>query len=293
MSTRTPTRVDSRPKNAGKRKKNKPKRKKGWRTAATSDIHELYELSVQEPEAECDLIDQAWKELHTRTCRSIREDFCGTAAVCMEWVKRHKDNTSIGVDLDQTVLDWAKSKLATRTNEEQASRVKLLREDVCTVSTELVDCILAMNFSYSIFDTRQALLAYFKHAYQGLVDDGMFLLDAYGGSDSYLEMEEERDLDGFTYVWDQHHYNPITNRVVNHIHFKFPDGTKIKKAFTYEWRLWSLPELQELLKEAGFSNVAVFWEGTDEDTGEGDGEWSITTDGEACPGWVAYLAAVK
>ena len=88
-------------------------------------------------------------------------------------------------------------------------------------------------------------------------------------------------------------YHPVTGDVVNHIHFKFPDGTKIKKAFTYEWRLWTLPELRELLLEAGFREVTVYWEGTDEETGEGDGEWKATTVGEACPGWVAYLAAEK
>ena len=41
-----------------------------------------------------------------------------------------------------------------------------------------------------------------------LTEDGLFILDAYGGSDSFPEMEEDRDLDGFTYVWDQNHYNP-------------------------------------------------------------------------------------
>ncbi|UCD74147.1 MAG: methyltransferase domain-containing protein [Phycisphaerales bacterium] len=270
----------------------KPK-KKGWRTAATSDLNELYELSVQEPEAECDLIDQVWKEKRKRLARSIREDFCGTAIVAMEWIKRRPDNTSIGVDLDTSVLEWAKERLPKRLTEEQAKRLTLIEGDVLKTTTEPVDSLLAMNFSYNLFKTRKELKHYFRCAYKALVDDGIMLLDAYGGSDSFLEMEEDRDLDGFTYVWDQQYYNPITGDVVNHIHFKFPDGTKIKKAFTYEWRLWTLPEIQELLLEAGFREVTVYWEGTDEETGEGDGEWTATTRGEACPGWVAYLAAEK
>lgn len=269
------------------------KSRKGWRTAANSDIHELYELSVQEPEAECDLVDQVWKELRGRTCRSIREDFCGTAAVCMDWVKRRKTNTAVGVDLNREVLDWGRQKMPQRLDKEQVKRVRLLNEDVRTVQTDLVDSVLAMNFSYSIFDTRPEMLRYFKHVHSGIKDGGMFLLDVYGGSDSYLEMEEERDLDGFTYIWDQHYYNPITGRAVNHIHFKFPDGSKIKKAFTYEWRLWTIPELRELLTDAGFKKVVVYWEGTDEETEEGNGEWSISTRGEACPGWVAYVVALK
>ncbi|MEC8855079.1 MAG: class I SAM-dependent methyltransferase, partial [Planctomycetota bacterium] len=123
---------------------------------------------------------------------------------------------------------------------------------------------------------------------------GIFIMDAYGGSESFEEQEEERDLDGFVYVWDQNHYNPITGDVVNHIHFRFPDGTEMNKAFTYEWRLWTLPELQEILREAGFQSVHVYWEGTVEDgeeEGEGNGEFTQTRVGEACQGWIAYLVA--
>ena len=65
-------------------KKQKRKAKeRGWRSAATSDRHELYELSVQDVSNECDLIDQVWQEIRGRTATSIREDFCGTAAASM------------------------------------------------------------------------------------------------------------------------------------------------------------------------------------------------------------------
>jgi hypothetical protein len=124
-------------------------------------------------------------------------------------------------------------------------------------------------------------------------DDGIFICDAYGGSDSFIEMEEERHLDGFTYVWDQNHYNPITGDVINHIHFRFPDGSALEEAFTYEWRLWTIPEIRELLMEAGFGKVTVWWEGDDEDGEAGDGEFEPSERGEACPGWIAYLTAEK
>jgi len=103
---------------------------------------------------------------------------------------------------------------------------------------------------------------------------------------------EGRSLDGFTYVWDQHSVNPITGRVVNYIHFEFPDGSTIKKAFEYDWRFWTLPEIKDVLTDAGFSKVVVYWEGTDEDGG-GNGEWAIDDRGEACAGWVAYIVGVK
>jgi len=273
--------------------KSSRKQKKRWRTAEGSDRHELYELSVQEPSSEVDLIDQVWKEQRERKCRSIREDFCGTAAVCGEWAKRRKRNTAIGVDFDAEVLEWGRRRMRQRLNADQRRRVTLLREDVRTVETEKVDSVLAMNFSYYAFQTRDELRDYFARAREALVDDGMLLVDAYGGSESFAEMEEEQNLDGFTYVWDQHVYNPITGVAVNYIHFRFPDGTEMPRAFKYKWRLWTLPEIRELLREAGFRKVVVYWEGTDEDTEEGNGEWSVSTRGEACPSWVAYLAAMK
>jgi SAM-dependent methyltransferase len=282
----------TKPAKGTKRGKGKGARKRHRRTAETSDKQELYELSVQEPEAECDLIDQVWTEQRSRKCLRIREDFCGSGAVAMEWVKRRTANTAIGVDIDQSVLEWARAKATQRLNPAQAKRLTMLRSDVRTVEADPVDSVLAMNFSYYLLRTREDMRTYFRQVHRSLVDDGIFLLDAYGGSDAFVELEEDREVEGFTYVWDQHSYNPITGEAVNHIHFRFPDGSCIKNAFTYHWRLWTLPEIQEVLVEAGFSDVVVYWEGTDED-GEGNGEWEASRTGEACPGWIAYIAGLK
>ena len=267
------------------------RKRRSRRTAGASDKHELYELSVQEPEAECDFIDQVWKERRHRLARHIREDFCGTALTAVEWVKRRKTNTAIGVDIDASVLAWAKAKLPERLDNEQRRRLTLRRADVRRVRTPAVDCVLAMNFSYFIFKTRDEMRRYVRRVHLALAKDGLFLLDAYGGSDAFLEIQEKRRVKGFTYVWDQNLYNPVTGEVINYIHFRFPDETELCKAFTYDWRLWTLPELRELLAEAGFAKVTVYWEGTDEETGEGDDEFRPSDRGEACPGWIAYLVA--
>ncbi len=287
-------------KNPGKKKKGKGQNKtkakgkgRSKRTAKTSDRHELYELSVQDTEAECEFIDQVWKERRKRLARHLREDFCGTAATSIEWVKLRKGNTAIGVDIEPSVLAWCKARLDDRLDKDQQARLTLKQDDVRTVRMPPVECVLAMNFSYFLFKTRHDMSKYFKHVRSSLAEDGMFLLDAYGGSESFEELEEPRKVKGFTYIWDQHAYNPITGDAVNYIHFHFPDGSKIKKAFKYDWRLWTLPELQELLTEAGFRKVTVYWEGTDEETEEGDGEFKPTTVGEACEGWIAYLVAEK
>lgn len=276
---------------APKKRKKKPARSRHWRTAAESDRHELYELAVQEPDVECDFLDSLWKERRRRLASSLREDFCGTAIASIAWVKRRRTNTAVGVDIDPAVLRHAHDRIEKRLTTEQRQRLTILQGDVLTAKTPKVDCVVAMNFSYYLFKTRPALLNYFKAVKRALKPDGLFVMDAYGGSDSFLEQEETRDLDGYTYVWHTSHYNPINGDVLNHIHFRFPDGTEIKNAFTYDWRLWTLPEIQELLVEAGFRNVAVYWEGTNRRTGEGDGVFKRTVKGDACPGWIAYIVA--
>ena len=163
--------------------------------------------------------------------------------------------------------------------------------DVMQTDINPVDIILAMNFSYWIFKDRVTMKKYFRHVYDGLHNDGILFLDAFGGYEAYQEMEEITKYEGFTYIWDQAKYNPITGHATFHIHFKFKDRSRIENAFTYDWRLWTLPELTELLEEAGFK-ASVYWEGTDED-GDGNGEYSETTAGEADAGWIAYIVAKK
>ena len=279
-----------------KRKDKKKKSRKsteGWRSAKTSDRHELYELSVQNVEGEIDFVDKVWKCLRDRKARRIREDFCGTFAAACEWIRRRDDNTAVGVDLSSEVLDWGRERNLPELKQNQIDRLEILEKDVRSSGVSNVDSVLAMNFSYFLFKTRKELLEYFKTVHESLAEDGIFICDAYGGSDSFIEMEYERHLDGFTYVWDQNHYNPITGDVVNHIHLRFPDGSSMEEAFTYEWRLWTIPEIRELLTEAGFGKVTVWWEGDDEEGEEGDGEFEPSDRGEACPGWIAYLTAER
>ena len=105
-----------------------------------------------------------------------------------------------------------------------------------------------------------------------------------------IKMKEKMDFDGFTYVWDQAHYHPVTGYMKTHIHFRFSDGSKISKAFSYEWRLWTLPEIRELLLEVGFRNPIVRFEYYN-DEGEGLGIWYPDDRGEASSAWIANITA--
>ena len=270
-----------------------PRPPKKGTLASKADRHTCYELSVQAVDAEIDMIDETFTTLRGRRAKTLREDFCGTANTSCEWVRRRKANRAIGVDYDQQVLDWGLEHNIARLDKNQKSRINLQNSNVLEFGGKKVDVILAMNFSFQIFHTREGLRHYFATAREALTDDGVLFIDAFGGHESYREIKEKTKYKKFTYYWDQAKYDPITGYMLCYIHFRFKDRSWLKRAFSYEWRMYTLPELQEILYEAGFSNVIVYWEGTDEETGEGNGEYSPAEHGEDDPAWIVYLSAEK
>lgn len=265
----------------------------GKTLAARADRHHLYENSVQDPDAEVNFVAREFRQLRGRPARRLREDFCGTASVAATWVKRHSQNRAVGVDLDPEVLAWARRHTLRRLGAVRRSRLRLLEADVMTVQTPPQDVLLAMNFSYWIFKTRDALRDYFKATHRALADDGIFMLDCYGGYDAFRVLKERRELKDFTYIWDQAAYNPVTGDLRCHIHYEFPDRSLLRKAFTYDWRLWTLPELREVLAEAGFARTIVYAQGWDEGEEEPDGEYLPVETADPDAGWVVYVVALK
>ena len=261
-----------------------------------ADRHLLYQQAVQDVEAEIDFVEQTWSELRQRPAVFLREDFCGTANTACEWVMRDDSHQAVGVDLDMEVLEWGRVNKLPQLDENQLGRIELLNEDVLQTRPGLADIILAMNFSYYLFMKRDDLRDYFANVLDGLVADGIFFLDAYGGYEAPMVLTESRDCqdeDGndFTYIWDQATFNPIDSSMDCRIHFEFPDQSRMDQAFSYRWRLWTLPEIRETLYEAGFTKVDIYWEGTDEENNEGNGIYTPSETGDADPGWVCYIVA--
>ena len=273
-----------------------PAPESGKTIADSADRHSLYQQSVQDVEAEIDFVEQTWSELRNRPAIFLREDFCGTANTACEWVIRDDSHHAVGVDLDRDVLDWGRLYNFAKLDDEQLERIELLNEDVVHTRPGLADIILAMNFSYYLFLERDEMREYFASVLDGLVSDGILFLDAYGGYEAPMVLTEPRecqDEDGndFTYIWEQAEFNPIDSCMTCHIHFEFPDKSRMEKAFIYRWRLWTLPEIREMLYEAGFSKVDIYWEGTDEKNNEGNGIYMPSEIGDADPGWVCYIVA--
>lgn len=268
-------------------------KKKHKLTARNADRHRLYELSVQAPEADTRFFARYYKKLTGRSARVMREDFCGSATLSCHWVKLHRENRAIGVDLDAAVLKWSRTHNVSQLTEDQRRRLRLIRNNVLTVRYPKADVLAVMNFSYSVFKTREALGAYIKNAYRSLNEHGVLCMDAWGGPDTLITDVEKRRQHGFTYVWDQADFDPITYHILCKIHFEFRDGSRMRNAFLYDWRLWTLPEMQELMVEAGFKDVHVLWEGTERDTGEGNGVFRRANKGGDEAAWIAYVIGRK
>ena len=93
-------------------------------------------------------------------------------------------------------------------------------------------------------------------------------------------LRESRTRDrGFTDLWQLDHYDPVANLARFHLHVKFHDRGGIRRAFTYDWRLWTIPEIVEILDEAGLDNVEIYWEGIEQRTGFGNSVFRKTVRG--------------
>ncbi len=278
-------------------KKKRPKR-------TLPDRHALYEAAVQNVEADIEFFERVYQERHGKPFRVLREDFCGTASLACEWVRGGGDREAWGVDLDQDTLDWGVRHRLSALEKEEAERVHLERADVLKAKCPPADVVAALNFSYSVFKTRKALLDYFQAAHRALAPGGALIMDLFGGTEAMMEMKETERKEAkvhpdgvrtpaFDYTWEQERFNPVTHELICHIHFKLSGGRKMKRAFTYDWRLWTLPEMRELLGEAGFTASEVYLEGWDDEADESDGIFTRTEEFENQESWLAYVIGWK
>lgn len=267
------------------------KRKRAGRklTARTADRHELYEKSVQEPDVEIDRVTRIFQRRTGRVPLKLREDFAGTANLCAAWVHSRPDRTATGIDLDRPTLEWGRWRNLAPLGED-AWRVTLRCQDVRDPVPGRFDVALAFNYSYQVFKTRAVLREYFRAVRRTLARDGMLVLDLMGGWEASMPLEEERREDGFWYIWDQDFYNPIDSNLTCYIHFRFDDGSEMRRAFTYDWRLWQPVELTELLLEAGYERADVYWEDEDEDRND-TGTFRARKRVQNDPGWNCYVVA--
>lgn len=271
--------------------------------ADMKDPHILYAAAVQGPDADLRFVERIFRGRRGHLPVRLREDFCGTAFLASRWVGRRPENEAWGVDLDQPTLDWGREHYIARLAADAAQRVHLLRDDVLHAQTPPADAVIALNFSYFIFKTRALLGAYFRAAHQALVADGVFFMDIYGGTTCPTACRESRRVSGgrtpdgrripaFRMTWEHEAFNAYDHGLRCHIHFTLPDGEDFDREFSYDWRLWSVPEVRELLAEAGFASSEVYAHGWTPE-GVSDHVFRKRTRIMNEAGWLGYIVAFK
>lgn len=255
------------------------------KTKKDFDKYLYYKASVQNPDEDIKFFSKTYRSIYKKSGRTFREDFCGTFSVGISWLKAHPQNKAIVVDIDKEPLNYGIKHYLTPLSSQQQKRIKILNKSVLNSSLPSADIISVSNFSYLVFKERKMLLKYFKNVRKQLNKKGLFFIDLFGGVSCYEPNEEVTDHGSFKYYWDQDCFDPITNYTKCHIHFKRKsERQKRQKVFSYDWRLWTLPEVKDVLEDAGFSKVHIFWE---MDSGELK---KIKNSDEVCETWIAYFA---
>lgn len=270
----------------------------------------LYQRAVQHPPAEADFLHRAYRHYYKSLPLLLREDFAGTCAVAAAWVAMDPEHQAMAIESHGPTVRWAQ-RTAEREMGEAAEDLHIVEADVLEVDGPKVDLTCALNFSTFIYHDRASLKQYFQSARRGLKRNGLLILDAYGGPGAMRVGTQTRrvpgettpgipgsptataPIPGFTYHWDQCGFDPITHRTECRIHFTLHDGTHLKSAFIYRWRLWTLPELTELMLEAGFKKAEVWCDSYDPASASSDGSYRPTPQMPARDDWVAYVIGVR
>jgi SAM-dependent methyltransferase len=256
------------------------------------DRHAAYARAVQSPDVDARFLRKIYRDLVGQEPRTMREDFCGTFALCCEWAGLDQRKLAIGLDIDQKTIQYGREHYLQKLPDAARKRVTVLLQNVLAPNGPRANIICALNFSYYAIRDRDTLLRYFKQCRASLAPNGLLVLDAFGGPSAQEISVEDRSYPGLKYFWEQKSFDPITNRGQFLIHFKRPGERKRLNVFTYDWRLWSIPELRDIMEEAGFKESVIYWEGTTR-TGSGSGHFHRRRKGEPDNQWVAYIVARK
>lgn len=268
------------------------------------DRHALYEVSVQGVDWDLDFMERMWRQRNPgRSPRLFREDFCSTAALATAWAQRGPARQAWAVDLDPEPLAWAR-RFRLPYVREVAERVTLVKGDVRLPRQPLVDVTCALNFSWWVFHERADLVKYLRAARAGLKRNGVLVMNLFGGNRAEKALSErtrkraENGPDGtmlpaFTYVWEHESFNAVDRRLLAHIHFDLRDGRIMRKAFTYDWRMYTVPELKDAAAEAGFREFEVHSEGWDAHAKRGNGVLYKRTFMDADDTWLAYAVLTR
>ncbi|MFN4895731.1 MAG: class I SAM-dependent methyltransferase [Pseudomonadota bacterium] len=254
------------------------------------DKYAVYTTAVQSPEYDAKFLRSVYRDLVGRDPKVLREDFCGAHALARAWVRMDSSLQAAGIDIDSESLEYGEHRSEEELTEAERNRLRAVQGDVLTSRLVKADVVCAFNFSYFCFKSRPTLVQYFSRVRRSLRSQGLFVVDAFGGPDCMEASVDVRRSAGLRYYFEQDGFDPITNQAKFHIHFHLRGDRKRKRVFSYDWRMWSIPEIRDAMIDAGFKNTAVYWEGTAR-SGRGSGRYHRREKGESCRVWTAYIVA--
>ena len=217
------------------------------------DPLDLYEHAVQSPAHLAPFL----VALHGAGPTRLREDFGGTGALARAFVHAAPGRVALVVDLDPAPLARCAGHPDLRT---------LVADATALDDADPADIVFVGNFSLGYVECRRRLARYLEASRRRLAPGGLFACDMYGGPGAWRLGGLARRVplpDGSTlhYWWEHQAADPLTGIVVNAISFRIETAGEIveelPRAFVYRWRLRSLPELRDLLLDAGFESIEV------------------------------------
>jgi SAM-dependent methyltransferase len=257
------------------------------------DKYDFYQRAVQSPEIDARFFRNVYRELRDRDAVTLREDFCGTFLVTGEWVKLSKAHLGIGLDLDPEPIEYGKCFHLPKLSKEAQSRIQILGRDVLSHDVPAADIVVSLNFSFFFFKEREVVKKYFANVLRSLKPGGIFVCDMFGGPACQKSNLDKSRRPGFQYQWEQISYNPINQHARFEIHFR-PNGSRLyRNVFHYEWRMWSIPEVRDMMREVGFRESHVYWEGDQRKGSGGSGVFRRKDKGDEAEAWIAYVAGMK
>ncbi|MEK6700787.1 MAG: class I SAM-dependent methyltransferase [Planctomycetota bacterium] len=269
------------------------------------DRFECYELCVQSPRHVAAFL----RGVHGNEPVVLREDFCGTAAVSRRWceeaIRRGDDGRAVAVDFDAETVAKARELVKSDALEGRLRLVcgDALPKPALAAVADPADVVFVGNFSIGYIKERETLVAYLKLCHRRLAagmggfGGGVFVCDLYGGASAYklggLERRHpSRGREVVRYSWQHEAADQVSGMVTNSISFRVEvDGEVVQewpRAFVYEWRLWSLPELREAMREAGFASVEVY---KDVNVAPGERPAPILNAAEIGEDWIVLVVA--
>lgn len=262
----------------------------GITPAPASDKHQLYAQAFQNPDSDLGSVEAIFTQEYGRPPVSVREDFCGTAANCVAWVRSGDNRFAAGIDIDAETLAWCRKSYVDALRPDEQRRLRLCHGDVLEVETTACDVILALNCSFCVLKTRKLLNRYVEQCLNRLPSIGMLVLEVYAGPEAQRSGSDRIACETFTAIWEQVRFNAVTNEALNRIHFELEDGSRLENAFEYDWRLWSPAELLDILSECGFSDARVYRK----DMTDGrDLDKSLCNSADVSDYWVVYIVGLK